>query len=364
MNIGVYLRSPALRRVGQIDDWTSLEVIQLWQGLSSWKVGLPGQYGDWEPGAGVSILLDDAQLIAGPKSTRQRTYIETEQGRTDEGVPSGYEDGVWLQRRRVPAGETRTGPIESLLHGFAGAHVGPDAGARAVPRVTMGTDLGRGPTSTVRANDESVFDLCQTAAALAFSDVAFGIANPLDSGQLIFETYGGTDRTSAGAFDVDLGTLAGYQSEVGAPTATRLTVRGASGVTTEVIDQELEAVWGRIEGPPLVKTDSSDVASLSQAGTVALDKAKSRIAVSTTPVATTSWQLGVHYNLGDLVTVYVDGEALTARVSEVHYTASPNSLVDIKPVLTTAGGSNPTVPRLIPLVRSLSQRVAILERSI
>lgn len=77
------------------------------------------------------------------------------------------------------------------------------------------------------------------------------------------------------------------------------------------------------------------------------------------PFETPELRYGVHYNLGDLIRVYVDGQPIDEMVREVRITANVSDGPRVQPVIGSAGSSE--TPYLYAAIRSLWDRVRSVE---
>lgn len=373
MTLSLYARDTALRRTGQIEDFRKIEMPLRFNRTSTWLLELDGAsdavslLGKTD---GLIVERDGVTLLSGPVTARERTS----QGGRSTVVVSGVDDTVWLERRLalpVPSGppytaaeyDDRTAVAETVLRHFVDRNLGPAAvTARRLPYLTLPADLGRGLSVRGRGRFHTLLELLQPLA-LAGGDLGFRIVQV--GGGLEFRVYVPADRTATAVFSEELGNLAGYSYRQGTPPADYVYVGGAGeGTARAFVEGGTQAdidVYGRIE---LFKDrrDAPDTPTLEQARLEALEESQVPTALSITPIDTAAVAFGVDYNLGDRVTVVVEGEQIQDVVREVVLTLVPDRGEQVAPVVGTPGATSPKVLPLFARQERLDRRVSQQER--
>jgi hypothetical protein len=369
----VYTRDTALRRTGQIEDFTGLVMPLRFNAVSGWQLtldahsegaqllGLPG---------GIIVERDGVTLLSGPVTNAQRVLS----GDGETLTVTGVDDTVWLERRLalpVPMGppytaatyDDRSGVAETVMRGYVDANLGPTAAAaRRLPHFALAPDLGRGASVRGRARFHTLLELLQRLA-LAGGDLGFRIVQ-VDT-TLEFQVYAPSDRTATAIFGFDFGNLVAYDYVLAAPSTDYVYVGGQGEGTARVFveggDQAVIDVHGRIE-TFRDRRDTDAVEVLEQERATALLEGVGKTVLSITPVDTDAVAFGRDYLLGDRVTVVIDGEPIRDVVREVQLSLTGDRGEVISPVVGTPGASSPTVPALFDAARRLSRRLSSLER--
>lgn len=372
--ITVEVRDKVLTRLGQIRaEELSLSVTERFNNVGEWTLTIPASHpmaaALRTPGAGIIVTRDDGStLMSGPVVVPESTASANDIAGTIK--VSGVTDLVLLADRlaypqpsntdpntQSASHDVRTGPAETLMHAYVNANVGPAAPtARRDTRLTMGTNLARGASTTKRARFPVLGVLLSEIAAPA--DLGFRVVQV--GGNLQFQTYAVADRTAAIRLDIANGTLASHKVAVAPPGATRVIVGGKG----EAVDRDMaevstaasvaaETAWGRrIE--QFLDRRANTLAELTSAGLEELaDKGLSQTSVQAVPAQETSMVFGVDWALGDRVTVVVEGTELTSVVTGYHLRADRDGyrigaiLGDPSGFRTDAGGRIASVERRI-----------------
>ena len=346
-DITVEVRTNGLARVGAIrPEDLDLQIEDDFNNVGTWTLNLAVEHPLAAqlrtPGSGIIVTGPSDVLISGPV-----TNIKTEATATDptgtltiSGVtdsvlladslayadPLSYAEGVDLGL--LATADTRTGPVETLMHQFVTVNIGPGAPAARrsglLAKITMGANGGRGATTTKTA----AYTVLGTLLAELASTANLGFRLVQRGTNLVFETYPVTDRTATIRLDIANSTLAGSKVIVAPPSATRVLVAGEStsddglatsrafvvSTTTDSLGAETE--WGRrIE---VYKDNSSvaDEAELEQTGQEELaDKGLTSLSVQAVPMDDSAVPYGTTWSIGDKVAVVVEDQELSATVS-------------------------------------------------
>ncbi len=364
-------RDRALRRTGLVEDFRKLETPLRFNRTSTWALELDAN-SDAVPlltrDAGIVVERDGRTLLSGPVTGIERT---SQAGRRTV-VVSGVDDTSWLEARlALPTPsppytvdyDDRTAAAETVLRHFVDRNLGPGAAAaRRLPYLTLPADLGRGSSVRGRGRFHTLLELLQPLA-LSGGDLGFRIAQV--GAALEFQVYVPADRTATAVFSEEFGNLAGYAYKWTRPSANYVYVGGQGEGTARTIvegpDQPSIDAYGRVE---LLKDrrDVDTVATLEQARGETLTEGQAATALSISPIDTDAVTFGRDYNLGDRVTVVVEGEPIRDVVREVVLTLTPDRGEEFTPVVGTPGAPSPSTLALFTNQERLSRRVSQQER--
>ncbi|MFI5840542.1 hypothetical protein ACIA8K_12620 [Catenuloplanes sp. NPDC051500] len=341
-DITVEVRNKNLDRLGLISPQDlDLEVDDVHLNVGSWKLVLPTGHplagALRTPGAGIIITGPDGQtMLSGPVVTPTNEATITNPG--GELTFSGVTDMVLLADvlaypdptnpnplTQGLANDVRTGPAETVMHGFVAANISPLApGARRptgtmLTKVQMGPNLGRGPTVTKSARFSVLGELLTDLATMA----GLGFRMIQRGGAIVFETYAVANRTAEIRLDIRNSTLSGHKVATSPPGITRALVAGQDeGVKRQFVLRTTaaslagEQAWGRRIERFIDQRNTEKIAELEQAGDEALAEGGfSSIAVQAVPMEDSSMPFGTSWFMGDSVTVVVEGQELSTTVS-------------------------------------------------
>jgi len=335
-DITVEVRDKSLKRLGLIrPEELNLELIDQHNNVGSWKLVLATEHpladALRQPGSGIIVTGLNDVLFSGPMVKHQpASNADDPQGTiTFEGVDDtiALADALAYPDPTNPdpttqtlAHDVRTGPIETLMHAFVNANIGPSAPSeRRKANLIMGTDLGRGPTITKSARFPVLGNLLVSLATLA--NLGFRVIQRGDN--LVFETYEVVDRTAEIRLDVRNSTLAGQRVAISTPGATRVIVAGQG----ELVDRQFlhvtnsdalaaEAAWGRRIERFVDQRNTDDEEELEKAGEgVLAEEGFTSIAAQAVPMEDSAMPFGDAWSVGDQVSVVVDDQELSTTVT-------------------------------------------------
>jgi hypothetical protein len=342
----IYLRDPSLNRQGQVDDFSKLEMVLRYNNVSTWTLTIP-----WtnpmaalvDDGWGIQIVRNGVTILSGPMLTSERRWSKDE----DTLTISGLDDLVWLSRRLalpVTAGppytaqgyDVRTGVTETVIKAYVNNNAGPLAQSqRRVTGLTIATDQVRGSTVTGRARFDSLLDLT-SSLALAGGDLGFSVVQ--NGTSLVFDVYQPTDRTKTAIFSQKLGNLKTFSYSTAAALGNYAVVGGGGEDTARTFveggDSDSIVTFGRIE-TFIDRRDTTSSTELTQAMNENLASMAQQVGLSITPVDTTTLGYGNGYQLGDQITVMVDGVPFQDVVREVKVTLNASADETIMPTVGT-----------------------------
>lgn len=385
-DITVEVRDRTLARIGQIrPEELDLQLKDVFNNVGSWSLRLAAEHrlaGTLRtPGAGLVVTGPDDVLMSGPVVEARNEATATDPAGTL--IIAGVTDSVLLAdalaypqpsngdpTTQTAANDVRTGTVETLMHQFVSANIGPAAPAARRPAgtllatVTMGANGGRGPQTTKSARFPVLGNLLAELASvgnLGFRMVQRGAS-------IVFETYQVRDRSDVIRLDIANGTVAGHKVATSPPGVTRVLVAGQDvGVNrqfvlrTNTIAQTAESDWGRRIEQFLDQRNTDVVAELEQAGDEVLaDSGFSTLAMQVVPMEDSAMPYG-SWGMGDKVTVVVEDRELASTVTGFVLKAD-NDGFRVGAILGDPTGYNPQAA-MSKRVSTVETRVSSLERS-
>lgn len=366
------VRDSTLGRVGEISDFSKLEMVLRFNLPDTWILDLPtdAQSADalQQPGAGLIVKRDGETIMSGPVITPQRGWDIN----GDKLTVAGVSDDIHLEDRLVrPCAppytatdyDVRTGAAETVIRAYVDANAGPSAAVeRRVAGLILAADGGHGTTVTGRGRWDVLGDLIR-ALAVAGGDLGFRI---VQSGTtLVFQVYVPVDNSGSVIFSPELGNLRAFNYAPTAPEADWVVAAGSGEGTARTIresgDNDAIVRWNRRIEVFRDRRDTSVAAELDQTIAEELAGKAEKTALSITPVDTLAVAYLTDYTLGDKVTVEIDGAPFSDVVREVHLTVDSNGDV-IEPTIGTPGTTTKDYLGLIGAVRALRRKVTNLER--
>jgi hypothetical protein len=348
----VYARDPEYNIQGQLDDYQSLELVHRWRDVGAFSLDLHRDNRHavdlTTPGWGIVVRCRDVTVFSGPVTVRKHDY----DGKSYRLKLSGMDDNVWLKRRLVSPSPTESFPPYTvsaydvsagyastvLLH-FANVNLGQGAAVgRRKANFQVGADSFVGNLVTGRGRWQFLLPFMQELATAGGPDIGFRTLQAVDLDGLPvieFQVYKSTDRTATVKFSPDLGNLAAFSYQSEAPDANYIFVGGQNEGTARTIversDPDAIATWERIEGEFVDRRDTASADELGQAGDEALDQGQEKGVMSITPIDTPQQSYGLHYALGDKVSIEWEEGSIQDTVREVKINLSPNGPQTILP---------------------------------
>jgi hypothetical protein len=373
-NWRVLVRDDATNQlVNEIDDFSEATFIARFNDVGSWEVKSRSAQAAADMvrlgRASLVIRAGPDTVMSGPMTRATRTWDQF----GEQAVLNGVSDLVWTAVRvmRNPGIDEVTieGSFPWVLHWLM--HYATID--RPGPVVTWDPQAQGSPPypCSVTARWEPILAVMQRAANQSRPVYGFDIRD------LHFEPW---LPTAPGiVFSAELGTMAGYELVVERPDANSVYVlgkrEGADRQWRHVQSDESVAYWWQEEQV----RDRSDVGedperwtdddgnehegpwpdnqeALEVAGIEALAELDRPVAVKVTPIDVPNQQFGLHYGLGDLVTVvFPDGTEVTDIVTEVAISLSENKPLSVQPTVGNPQMSLDTFRRLAAVDRRLTR---------
>ncbi|WP_440066436.1 siphovirus ReqiPepy6 Gp37-like family protein [Streptosporangium sp. OZ121] len=367
----VEARDGNFKRLGVIEQYTSLEVIARFCDVGSWVLKVPGDYqGDLlKPGGGIVVWVDglDQPVMSGPVSSIVHSWDADEPGAgaltlsgvSDEQILFGRttypQPGNSIYEQTIDAASGQA-PVGTVIADLVNLNAGPGArGNRRVPGLTVTPSTAGRPVYW-----RSRFDnLGAKANELA---LAHGVGWQIKqgaSGQVVFSVYTPRDLSGTAVFSREIGNLASFSYSLTAPAATRF-LAAAQGegrdryVRAYIEDGSgLQADPNEVSGTysfpengwsnywpeqfidrrdiPVAYNSSheainpdtgepanlSDIEALDDAIAEDALAAHGRASLSLGPLDMPKLRFGQHYRLGDTVTAVINGVTVTDILREV-----------------------------------------------
>lgn len=271
------------------------------------------------------------------------------------------------------------GNAEIGLLKLVNTQAGPGAlGPRQIPKLTVAPAKGIGTTievsSTLGPARFIPLTDCLRDMALRGGGIGFRTVQSMTSKTIVFEAYQPRDLSGPIRFGFDLGNLKYLGYELGAPEATVAIVGGQFDVdnVTAGADKYVMQVsntvdlpaWGRYE-VYVPRPGNDPVADLTLEALKELGEKAESQRVTSSAADTLDQRFGVHYELGDKVSIQVfPGTAISDVVRLVHIQVFPTAG---EVVQTTIGTQAVTYSEIRPaahlkmLMREIKKRQMLLE---
>ncbi|MEU2996914.1 siphovirus ReqiPepy6 Gp37-like family protein [Streptomyces sp. NPDC006995] len=378
----VYVRNPALERIGQIDDYTSLTVIPRYNAIGSFALEISADSGKANllaEGNGLIIRTADGTLVdSGPIRT-----VDWSRSTGDNGAGTltvgGVSDTELLARYTCwPAPASAIGAqadtvykisavvAETAMRTLVNLNAGPGALAtRTDPLLTLAADTGLGPTITRQINQFdnllTVLTDIANAASLGFRVVQVGAG-------LQFQVYEPTDRSGTARFAFRLGNLTDANYTTTPPTCTRAVVvaGGQSSPRQCATYDRTDPLFPGLVIEQFVDLTSVDTASvdltaqMDQAAEEALTSGAGQGSLSISPIDIPQLQYGRDYQVGDTVSAMVRDSWMTDVVRDVTLTCTAGEGTTVKAAVGTSPGGG-TVARIYQFLAQVKKDVGRLK---
>lgn len=267
-------------------------------------------------------------------------------------------------------GDVRTGVLETIMRELVNLNLGPGA---LVPRrqagLALATDGLHGPSITSSAVEFAV--LGDHLAGIALNGgLGFKIVDV--AGTLEFQVYEPVDRSTTIRFSFKNQNLRSYKVTTTSPTSTVAIIAAgddnALRFFTEYSNADSVAAqmdWGDIRREGFVsRTDSIDPDVITQAGDEYLATNGPTVTVAFDAVDTEDMEFIRHYGLGDKVLVITRKRGRIAQVMQQATldVGGDGAPARFKPIIGTAGATDPAVPLSYTLLRTALVELGLLKR--
>jgi hypothetical protein len=261
------------------------------------------------------------------------------------------------------------GTGEAAMHHYVYANMQAGAGDRRMNQLELAPHGNRGSQVKIRARFDNLMEVCQRASLQAGGlrfRIVQGTVIPTPEHTLPplwFETSEPSDKSGLVRFSREFANIRSMTFTETAPDATSIIVGGIGQGTERALaikqDQEAITQYGLMEFF-IDRRDEDDVAEIAKAADDALEAGKYTQEFTFEPDDVEPLTFGDDYDLGDKVTMIVDGVTWLGLVTSVHLSITPEGGAKFTPTVTTA-----TVPQLLRNLddpQTVPRRVSRLER--
>jgi microcystin-dependent protein len=345
------VRDANLKRVGQLlpDDLVGWASVDIFKNVGSWSItlraDLPLALQLAAPGAGIIVThVDAGVLFSGP--TDNVGVISSSGEPLGLITITGVDDSVILgEHLAFPTPSTAdvtaqtsaydiaaNMPASTAMYGYVARNMLPGIAPaqRAVPNLTFAPDTELGYLAYKSARFDILGELLSQIAVvdgLGFRVKQSGLT-------LEFSVYEPTDRTREIRMDVANDTLSSVSYGYGVHGASHVIVAGqGEGAERQFVEMttaeslSAETLWGRRKEVFKDERNTGVVAELEQAGLEILAESGLTItSVEVIPSSDETMQPFTDWGLGDLVTVVVGGQEVSAIVSSLALTVSADGV--------------------------------------
>jgi hypothetical protein len=377
-------RAGDLAPLGVLDDYTTMQAVPRHNAVGAWTLSISEasrKAAHLVEGNGLIIRYNGARIMSGDIQTVDWSQTAENEGNAGTLKVSGADDNqllkqasVWPDPGHNDAGQVAgtykvSGPAETVMRQLVDVNIGPSARpGRRVPGLALAPDQGRGPEVTKQINQfANLLDVLAdigNSCGLGFRIVQSGAGR-------VFEIYQPRDLAGAVTFSLGRQNLTDVSYTRTPPTCTcAIVVAGGTSsprVVKEYVRTDPLVPDLRIElfvDQTAVDTGAVDLAAqMDQAAEEALTAGARQASLSISPIDTPQCRYGVHYNVGDKVSVIVRGEPVSDTVREVALNADTASGATVRPLVGTAEASDPKQPNtaLMKVMAAINRRVRNLE---
>lgn len=372
-----------LKPIGQpIVKWKRLQSTISFRARASTTLTLPalGKFIEMAQPGNRLVVIRDRKIFVGGPIEYPAIFSRSSDPTSDSATPglltvASTDDSVCLDRRLCYPDPTKAATAqttdwytrtaqnaEAAMRELVNDNAGPGAlTARQVPHLALGSLATVGTNVNVRTRFD-VLSAQLDAIALAGGDLGYNVVQ--DGTDLKFVVYQPVDLSAAVRFSWSLRNLREVSYQFAGPTATVAIVGGdGTGSSRTIVERSnaaaITAGWGRIEA--WVNDSSADTTDLNQSGDDALTSAAEQAYVTSQVIDVPSRRYGVHYNLGDTVSIEpYPGVTVTDVIRAVTLTSDATGEVVMPQIGTQTATSDPTTVRML---RDQDRRIGALERT-
>jgi hypothetical protein len=377
----VYVRNPALERIGQVDDYTSLSLIPRFNAIGAYTLEISADSAKADllvEGNGLIIQTPAGVTIdSGPISSVDWSRSESDAGSGKLTVTGVSDTALLAQYTCWPAPTAAIGSqadtvykieavaAETAMRTLVNLNAGPGALVdRKHPLLTLAADGGHGPAVTREVQQfDGLIPVLQDiggAAALGFRVVQVG-------GALQFQVYEPVDRSGTARFSFGLGNLSDAAYTTTRPTCTRAVVvaGGQSSPRACAIYDRVDPLYPTLVVEQFIDLTSVDTASvdliaqMDQAAEEALTNGAGKGSLAISPIDIPQLQYGRDYGVGDTVAAQVRSTWITDVVREVTLSSTAEG-VTVKASVGAENGEN-TVARIYRYIAQVKKDVGRLK---
>ncbi|MFJ3083030.1 siphovirus ReqiPepy6 Gp37-like family protein [Streptomyces halstedii] len=378
----VYVRNPALQRIGQVDDYTSLTVVPRYNAIGAYTMEISAD-SDKAPllveGTGLIIRTAGGDtVLSGPIRSVNWSRSESDAGSGKLTVGGVDDTELLAQYTCWPNPAAAIGSqsdavykisatvAETAMRALVNVNAGPGAlTARREPLLTLATNGNRGPTITRQLNQ---FDSLLTVLVDIAGAAGLGFRITQVGANLQFQVYAPTDRSGTARFSFGLGNLLDASYTTTPPTCTRaLVVAGgqSSPRQCKTYDRADPLFPGLVieQFVDLTSVDTASVdlvAQMDQAAEEALTSGAGQGSLTISPIDIPLLKYGRDYQVGDTVSAQVRSTWMTDVVREVTLTSTAADGTTVKAAVGDDTGDG-TVARIYQYLAQVKKDVGRLK---
>lgn len=375
----IYLRNASLERTERLDVYSSLKIISRFNRVGTWDLEIPADHpiaNFVDSNTGIIVYRDGDVIFSGSPTIE---YRETKNSR----ILSGTCDNVFLESPTRPTPsqaiapyddvyDVTTGVASTIMISLVNRNIGPLAPTSPVNwqinNLEMGTDPVLGATITSRTRfDPLITMLAQLASTPIATGLGFRIRqSSFFNGQVEFEIYEPQDKSVSTIFSVELRTAQDFEHVHKEPNANYFIVAGGDnfGIDRTLVeggDATSIAEVGRVIAVFVDRRGTTDLSELEQNLAELIATAITTDTITIIPSDVSTLTFGVDYDLGDIVTVVVNGTSYIRLITEIELDFNPRTGVTIKPTIADPFGTNDDV--MAQHVSTLGHRISNIERN-
>lgn len=362
----VYVRDPALKRIGQIDDYTSLTVVPRHNAVGAFTMEISADSKNADlltEGNGLIIRTATGDTVmTGPIRTPDWSRSSSDGGAGKLTV-GGVDDTALLTQYACWPNPTatmlgQTSPVykisatvaETAMRTLVNVNAGPGAQAsRKNALLTLAADGAHGPVIT---RDINQFDNLFTVLADIANAASLGIRVVQVGQALQFQVYVPVDRSETARFSFGFGNLLDASYSTTPPTCTKaIVVAGGQGSgrvckaytrTDPLFPNLVVEQFVDLTGTDSTATDLA--AQQDQAAEEALTNGAGQGSLSISPIDIPKLRYGRDYSVGDTASAQLRGGAWVSQVvREVTLTSTVAEGTTVKATLASAPTEGITV---------------------
>lgn len=350
----IYIRDSNFKKIGEITDFTKLELIPRFNAVGSFTLELQTDSFSARqlinPQYGIIVKKNGKEIFSGNVTSRKRSFNPPD----DTMLFSGKDDNFYLSRALAypePFGhfetkdyDVRTGNAETVMKQYVSFNAGPD-GPLERNKLIIETDIGLGSSVTGRARFDNLLDLL-SSLALQGGGLGFKVVQIDDS--LQFQVYQPTDKTKSVFFSPILGNIANFEYSNDDPDSNLVVVGGSGEGTARIIDWKADndsiVKYGRIE-TFVDRRDTTDSAELTKSMDEELTNKAEKNSFTFTAVDISQLAFNRDYGLGDKISVVL---------------TQPNEVIDVETLYYFISAYQ-TVPMQSERIRKVQEKLITIQ---
>lgn len=400
----IYIRDSNFKRVGEVTDFSKLELIPRFNAVGSFVLDLPTDCPAAreliKDKAGIIVKKDGNNIFSGTVISRYRKWDSSGDTMTLSGKDDNWYIAKMLAWPEINGGfnlqdyDVRTGSAETVMKQYVEYNCGPSA-FPGRKMLTVEADVGMGLSVTGSARFDNLLDFL---SSLALRGGGLGFKVVQDGNELVFQVYQPTDKTRSVFFSPLLGNLSSFEYSNIAPDSNAVVIGGSGEGAARYImwkdNAESIIKYSRIETFVDQRNTLDETELVKSMDEELINKAEKN-SFSFTPIDTPQLSFGKEYGLGDKVSIVLTQPNEVIDVETLHYFISAFQTVptqqervrkiqekldvihdivrevklsitpeggSISPVVGTQDSNNNAILGIFDKMKKLSKRLSNLER--